>query len=90
MIDQEEANALYNQAITKWGVDAQIWMAVEEGGEFLAALSQVVSRGRDVNLIEEIADLKIMLEQLSVIFGKAEVDDARQMKLERLKLQLTD
>lgn len=90
MIDQEEATSLYEQALAKWGTEAQIWMAVEESGEFLAALSQTTSRGREADLVGEIADLSIMLEQLAIIFGKEKVEETRQRKLRRLKIRLNN
>lgn len=58
-------------------------MAIEEMSELTQALAHAF-RGRDHNVIEEIADVMIMCEQLSVIFGKSEVKKHKTAKLNRL------
>ena len=86
-------NELYEKAIKKWGVDAQINMAIEEMAELIQAL---VKQGRAVNgctkgeVMEEIIDVEIMLEQLKLIFfpNKSDLDFYdffRRQKLLRLE-----
>lgn len=72
-------------AILFFGTRTQIWKAIEELGELLAALgkSEVSARDR-AELIDEIADASIMVEQLALIYGEADVRKRRQMKVERL------
>ena len=83
-MDEEQ---IYKDALNKWGVDAQCMIAIEECGELITALSHKY-RGRNVNLIEEIADVKIMIEQLSIIFGAKEVEEEKTRKLARLNQRL--
>jgi len=80
---------LLKLAIDTWGVQSQIMMAVEEMGELLQALSKQ-SRYGDVNtlnLLSEIADVKVMIDQLTLIFepmAKISVADLEREKLARL------
>ncbi len=77
----------YKRAITAWGIESQLWMAVEECGELLAALNQH-QRGRNVDVCGEIADVTIMCRQLAIVFGEGEVDEAIHNKLVRLRSRL--
>lgn len=83
MIDKK----LLNKAIKLWGVEAQIWMAIEEMSELTSTLCQKW-RGRDSDVIQEIADVKIMMAQIELIFGEEAVRHATEQKMERLKARL--
>ena len=78
---------LYEQALNTWGHESQIIMAIEECGELITALAQAY-RGRNVDIAEEIADVKIMMEQLSLIFGETLVEEIKHEKLKRLAKRL--
>lgn len=80
----DDERHIYQQALDKWGIEAQVMMAIEECAELITALCHLY-RGRRTNIIEEIADVIIMIEQLSLIFGEEEIDKAKQIKLARLK-----
>jgi NTP pyrophosphatase (non-canonical NTP hydrolase) len=82
----EEKYELYKQAITKFGKENQICMAVEEVGELLSAINKF-KRGRatEHDVITEIADVIIMAEQLSIIWGSGNVEAEKERKLLRLK-----
>lgn len=69
-----------------WGYDAQVDMAIEEMGELLVAINHH-KRGRvDVSAVqEEIADVKIAVDQLAMIYGEEGVSEFEKKKLERLK-----
>lgn len=86
---EKEEKLLYEQAIKKWGVSSQVNMAYEEMGELISALNKF-SRGRisTDELITEIADVQIMVEQLSVMFGISAVSSEKEMKLRRLNYRL--
>ena len=83
--------SLYERAIKKWGMVAQIDMMIEEAGELIVAL-QHFKRGRDGSLkevIEEIIDTELMIEQGKLMFTYDEHwQDVRRMKLERLEALL--
>lgn len=73
-------------ALMLWGYDAQVDMAIEEMGELLVAINHH-KRGRvDVSAVqEEIADVKIAVDQLAMIYGEEGVSEFEKKKLERLK-----
>ena len=56
---------LYKQAIETFGVEAQIWMAIEEMSELIQAICKK-RRGKTHNIEEEIVDCIIVLEQLKM------------------------
>jgi hypothetical protein len=81
---------LYEKAIEKWGADLQIDCAIEEMSELITELARNRrGRGRRAHVEEEIADVRIMLEQLEIIYDCAEeVSGRRRAKLERLEGRL--
>ena len=83
------AEELYIEALAKWGPIAQKDMALEELGELIVAL-QHCWRGRATHddVIEEIADVYIMCDQMSIIFGKDKVQAKKLEKLIRLQKRL--
>ena len=76
---------IYQATIDKWGEEAQYDQAVEECAELIAALKHY-RRGKidKQAVISELADVTLMLGQLSWMFGTEEVDAAIQDKLEKL------
>ena len=74
----EERRALLDRAITAYGAPAQIDMAVEEMAELTKALCKVkratpgaTTTAAIANVIEEIAGVQIMLDQLRLIFARS-------------------
>lgn len=86
-----EKDKIYSQAIEKWGINAQLWMVVEECAELINAISKY-KRGREdkLSIIEELADVSIMVKQMSFYFGKTEFERIREVKLQRLLDRLQD
>lgn len=87
----EERRALLDRAITTYGAPAQMDMAVEEMAELTKALCKIkrAQAGCEVtaaidNVVEEMADVQIMLDQLRIIFHRS----TEEAKLERLKNRL--
>jgi NTP pyrophosphatase (non-canonical NTP hydrolase) len=87
----------FREAVKQWGADFQIGMVAEEVGELLSALSKFKrGRIRPMDLASEIADVRIMLEQVAYIVAEmtaesvtadnfeAWVGESRRVKLERL------
>lgn len=93
-----ETRDLYNRAIERYGVGAQVMKAIEEFAELTQALckasaaeGQAPERVAEIadNLSEEMADALIMWEQLLLIFGNSEdVSDWLGRKKERLEARL--
>lgn len=84
-----ELNELAAQAVEKWGTPAQIDMCIEECAELQNALLKY-RRGRNSkdNVAEEIADVYIMLFQMTLIFGVELTDKWIDIKELRLKQRL--
>lgn len=79
---------LYARAVELWGPDAQLTMLAEECCECGAATLQFTCRGRQEaypKMIEEIADVEVMIEQARAILGNDLIDAAKARKLERLQ-----
>lgn len=92
--DQKEKSSdylsrdIYQSAITTWGDDAQIDMAIEEMSELTTALLHA-RRNREANIAEEIADVRIMIAQLEIIFKNSDdVEKYKQEKIDRLARRL--
>ena len=86
---------IYKDAIACWGEDLQIQMAIEEMAELIKALIKLVRLGnnpdihdkiiRRNDIINEIADVKIMMRQLEYMFGWDAVDNKIIEKTQRLQ-----
>ena len=78
---------IFNKAITKWGKNAQIIVAIEECGELIQALTKFLRDPVELdNVNEEIADVGIMLDQLKLMFcNTIEVETYRDLKIQRLE-----
>jgi NTP pyrophosphatase (non-canonical NTP hydrolase) len=81
----------FNKAIGTWGVDAQAEMAEEEAAEFVVA-SKHWTRGKAnrEDVIDELADLRIMVEQMSLVLGQNQVDQRVQEKMDRLRERISE
>ena len=84
---------LLQAAVEKWGIQSQVMMAIEEMGELLQAISKVHRNGNNsiYNLLEEIADVRIMMDQLVLIFEPSttmKVSLEEEIKLQRLAFRL--
>jgi len=84
-MSEKDRLKLYETAISKWGIEAQVFMVMEETGEMLNALAKA-NRGRVTSeeIITELADVSIMMEQMASYFGWDEFTKEKQRKLERL------
>ena len=74
---------IYCAALDKNGMEEQRWHTVEELTEMLVALCHIRRRHDSIpHLAEEIADAQIMLEQMALLYGCAElVEQYRAQKL---------
>lgn len=85
----ENAAGLGYVATHRWGRDAQVAMAIEEGAELAAALCHF-ARGRasEREVQGEIADVLVTALQLAGMFGWDETLDRLDEKLARLHSRL--
>jgi NTP pyrophosphatase (non-canonical NTP hydrolase) len=76
------------QVILYQGEQSQVFKAMEELGELQAALSRYLHdplKHPDIApIIDEIADVQIMIRQLAIIFGATSVEQRIEYKLNRL------
>lgn len=81
---QDREIAILEGAIKKWGYRLQVIVAIEELSELQKELTKWL-RGKSTNdgLMEEMADVSIMLNQLQLIFG--DPTEQEIAKLERLE-----
>ena len=89
---QEREGLILGAAIDTWGTEMQIVVAIEEMSELTKALTKYI-RADDAativtNIREEMADVGIMLNQLSLIFGDTTEEEIR--KLNRLQRRIED
>jgi len=88
MLSAYERIKLYDKAYQRWGKEAQILMAVEEMSELTQSLLHHIRENKKVTYTEmasEIADVRIMMEQLINIFPISEkVINAEEAKLGKL------
>ena len=82
----KETFEIYKLALDKWGIEAQIGMLIEECGELLSAVNKFNrSRCSRDDVLTELADVSIMVEQLSLIYGGYDKFlEERNKKLTRL------
>lgn len=84
---------LFLHAISKYGGASQITVAIEEMAELTKELVKYLRYGEEhprALIIEEIADVEIMLEQITMLFGftRLGIDNYKTQKLERLAKRL--
>ena len=79
-------NPVLKRALHTWGEQAQMMMVVEEMSELMKEILKNVNRGKDnlAEIIEETADVEIMLEQLKENYQIA--DKVEAYKSEKVKL----
>lgn len=85
-----EQYKVVKKAIRRFGKEKQVYIAIEEMAELTKELIKD-KRGFDNHeqIVEEIADVEIMIQQLCLIFKCSnEVVEMRRKKIERLKKRL--
>lgn len=81
---------IYAEVLYLFGKQAQKEMAKEECSELINALcKETRNRVTPEDIIQEIADVQIMCAQLSMIYGVDKVAKARDRKLRRLVIRVS-
>jgi NTP pyrophosphatase (non-canonical NTP hydrolase) len=79
---------IFNQSIIKYGEEPQCRQAMEECAELIQAINKCIRypdrKDCHNNLIEEIADVEIMLYQLKVMFNVSD-DEVFEVKVQKAK-----
>jgi hypothetical protein len=84
---------ILDKAISKWGKHAQLLMVLEEMSELQKEILKNINRGKDNidDIIDETADVEIMLDQMKYIYGIDEAVAKRiPLKLEKVRARLED
>ena len=84
-------NELYQKAFKKWG-DLQLVVAIEEMSELQKELCKALRGNHNLSeIVEEVADVEIMLEQIKQIFRLGiSVEAVKENKLKRLEERLNN
>lgn len=81
---------ILQRALDVYGIDKQRNMLIEEIGELLNAIGkQPRGRSSNDNILEELADVVIMCEQIAMSISFVEYKAKRIEKLERLEAKLS-
>ena len=87
----EKYDDIFMKALQAWGGEAQENMAIEECSEFIKAVCKM-RRGNGSeefkNLIDEIADVTIMMRQMAIVVGEDQVEERIAFKVDRLRERL--
>ena len=86
---KNDRKIVYDKAFKINGTELQLTVAIEELAELQQALCKY-KRGEDHNVEEEIADVKIIIEQLEMIFDKNVIARWKNKKVNRLEERLRD
>lgn len=85
-----DSKELYTQLITLYGVQ-QVIVAIEELSELQKELCKALRNNSNYdNIVEEIADVEIMLEQMKIYFeiNEDEIEEMKKHKIKRTKERL--
>lgn len=91
-------NQILHDAVDTFGRDSQMMMMVEEMSELTKAISKFTRYGYDnagillysIDVIEEIADVQIVLDQMKIIFDRQSIEHVEQEKLKRLENRIAE
>lgn len=98
-LSNSEREAVYHEAINRYGENAQLDMLVEECAELIQAINKFKRNGSQhigqvwhVNLIEELVDVEIMIEQMKINFKSDEdlFNEFMDHKVTRLNQRLNN
>lgn len=92
-MNETERNIAYREFLREWGEASQLIMAIEEAAELQKEITKHL-RGED-NLrfiLEEVADVEVMLEQLKLMFKFSQkvVDEQKEIKIKRALAKIRD
>jgi NTP pyrophosphatase (non-canonical NTP hydrolase) len=82
---------IYEKTINKWGEEAQYDQMIEECAELIATL-QHFARGKvDKDaVVNELADVFLMVGQLTYMFGEEQLNEAVEKKINKLHCLLDE
>lgn len=100
MLTKQERLEIYDKATKLWGVTAQLDQWIEEMAELTVAINKYKRKvlygeyegNQKVidNLVEEIADVKMCVEQMCDMFKKYDIDAELDRKMQKFQEQIKD
>ena len=94
-MEKSERLKIYQKACEKWGRVAQLEMAQEEATELALAIRREIRNNDEksfLELVDEIADVEIMIEQIKMIYEltplEYAVEERKEYKVNRLKQRI--
>lgn len=90
---EQENEVLLHKAIEKWGKHSQLLMVLEEMSELQKEILKNINRHADnvEDIIDETADVEIMLAQLKYIYNiHHQVETRIPFKLQKVKRRLEE
>ena len=89
----DDERRIFEDALLKWGANAQIQVAIEEFAELIVELAKIDRRVNGSNsetVLNELADASIMIDQMRIVFEDVGADflSKRYRKIQRLKERL--
>lgn len=87
----EGRKQVYEDALVKWGRHNQLVVAIEEMSELQKEICKFFRHeGDNKDLVEEVADVSIMLEQILFMFDiEDDVKKVMEEKVQRLKRRIS-
>ena len=89
-VDIIHKEAICYTALEYYGVHSQIVKCMEECGELIQALAKNMCGENIENVVEELADVEIMLMQMRAVFGRQDAHRMMAQKLARLKMRMEE
>ena len=91
-MNKEYREIIYRKAFERFGKFNQITVAIEELSELQKELCKVLRGNMNIeNVVEEIADVEIMIEQLHIMFNAdRDIDKVKAQKIDRLKCRMLE
>lgn len=93
MIPYEVRKAVYENAIAQYGMGEQILKAIEEMAELTNELAKSINPSSTTldRIVDEIADVTIMMEQMRLLFDvNQDVQERIDYKVERLAQRIKE
>lgn len=89
LLDEPEFRILCEKALVKWGDLAQKTVAIEECAEFINECAKDHrKRTSNEKMIDEIADVIIMMNQMALLYGLDSVKERIKVKIDKIKKRL--
>jgi len=83
----------YKRALQAWGKEPQMLQVIEEMSELTKEILKNINRKKDnvIEIIEETADVEIMLEQLKICYNiSSQVAEYKAEKLKKIDQRLDE